>query len=164
MTAQKQNTNQAKTVLRIKLENLSSLLKKLAREFMSLESDKGVVLLELQMTHKLLGLSAKLQSLESLEGKDGEAFVFFLKNLTDIIEKVGELPQWKLKKYGTEDFGKILVLFRNLEEMTKELLPIVMAIDDKRKEANYETFGGLLQKFIDAIEEKRHLILQNLED
>lgn len=162
MDTPKQNISQEKTILRVKLEDLASLLKKLVGHFISLDSDKGVVLLELQMTHRLSSLAGRIESFESLEGKGGDAFAFFLKNLTDIFQKIGESTQWGSKKSRQDDLTRALVLFTNIEETIKDLLPIVMSIDEKRKELNYETFSGLLQRFIDTIEEKRHTILQNL--
>jgi hypothetical protein len=157
------NTDQEKTVLRIKLDELSAVLKKMAGSLISLESDNGIVLLESQMVNKLSALGTSLQSLESLEDKDGESFVAFLKNLTDIIGNIGSLPQWKRARHNEETFSGILTVMRNIEDQIKEFLKVVMDIDEKRKESHFETFGGLIQKLDDALEEKRHMILNVLE-
>lgn len=156
------NTDQEKTALRVKLDDLSGLLKKLGNIFTQIESDKSVSLAEPQTIHRLFGLATLLESFESLEGKEGEVFVSFLKNLADAVQDIGSVPGWQ-KKYEEEEFTRILSTLRNLEEELKELMKIVITIDDRRKEANYEAFGGLLQKVMDAIQEKLYMIGRELK-
>ena len=156
--------DQEKTALRTKLDDLSVFLKKLASAFLNFESDNAVVLLESQLANKLVTLGLGLQTLESLEGKEGEVFSSFLKDLSDTFEEIGSMSDWKEKKLIIDDFSKVLTMLKKIEDQTNDLLPIVVSIDEKRKEKNYETFGGMLQKFVDLIGEKRHLILRSLED
>lgn len=158
----KSSIEQEKTILRTQLDNLSALIKKLGSVFQQIESEKGISIIEPQMVHRLLGLAGKLESLESLEGGEGEIFALFLKIMADTIQNIGLLQQWRREGDNKESLIKILTLLRSIENQTKDLLPTVITIDDKRKKANYETFGGLLQKLVDTIQEKRHLILRNI--
>ena len=158
----KANIDQEKTTLRVKLDDLSGLLKKLGNIFTQIEADKAVSLLESQGIRHLFGLATLLESLESLEDKKGEVFIYFLKNLIGIIQDIGEMPGWQ-KKYEEEDYTRIISILRNLEEELKELMKIVTTIDDRRKKANYEAFGGLLQKVMDAIQEKLYMISRELK-
>ena len=156
------NIDQEKTNLRTKIDDLATLLKMLANIFTQIEGDKAISLAEPQVIHRLLGLANLLEELESLEGKDGEVFVSFLKNLNDTVQDLGSVPGWQ-KKYNEDDLTKILSALRNLEEKSKDLMKIVSTIDDRRKEANFETFGGLLQKLMDTLQEKRYLITRELK-
>ncbi len=158
----KVGVEQEKTILRAQLDNLSALIKKLGNVFLQIESEKRISIIEPQMIHRLLGLAGKLQSMESLEGDEGEVFVLFLKVMADTIQNIGILQQWQKEGGNKEELTKVLTLLRGLESQTKDLLTTVITIDEKRRKTNYETFGGLLQKLVDTIQEKRHLILRNV--
>jgi hypothetical protein len=161
-TKKNDSVDQEKTTLRVKLDELSANLKKLAMAFIGLETDFGAVLLESELSNKLVSSSVDIQSLESLEGEDGEVFFYFLNNLINITKNIGTVSDWKNKKMKAEDFSKVLSMLKSTEEGLKELVPIVSTIDDRRKKFNFETFGGTIQKLTNILEEKRHLILRAL--
>ena len=156
---QDSNQDQYTIVLRIKLDNLSLALKKLAQVFSSIESETSISLVEPQIINRLLGMANSLKELKSLDENEGEIFVVFLKNIAGVIQSIGILLERKVQ-LNSEQSLKILKAFRNLEDQTKELLPLIVAIDEQRKEHNFESFGGLLQKVIDTIQEKRHFIMR----
>jgi hypothetical protein len=150
-----------KSDLRLKLDELAELLKKIGSIFKQIESDKTVYILDPKYIGTLLSLSNKLESFESLEGKEGEVFVFFLKDLDDVIKEMCSLPGWQ-KKYNEDDLSIIMSVMRNIEQSIKDLAKIVSSIDIANKGVEYETFGGLLQKIIDTMEEKRYVINHQL--
>ena len=154
---QELSIDQEKTVLRVKLDNFSLVLKKLANVFLYVGTETSTPLVEPQIINRILRLANEFQSLKSLEGNEGEVYASFLKNIIDIIQNIGTLPSG-LAEQDYERRIKILRIMKKLENEIKEFLPIVHSIDQVRKEANYETFGGLLQKLIDTIQEKYHLI------
>lgn len=151
------NTDQENTVLRVKLDSFSLVLKKLANVFSNVEAETSTPLVEPQIINRILTLANGFQSLKSLEGKEGEIYASFLKSITNIIQNIGMLPL-RLVGQDYERRVKILRIMKKLENEIKEFLPVVYSIDQTRKEVNYETFGGLLQKLIDLIQEKYHLI------
>ena len=153
------NNDQYTIVLRIKLDNLSLALKKLAQVFASVESETAIQLVEPQIINRLLGMANSVKELKSLDENEGEVFAVFLKNIAGVIQSVGILLEKKVQ-LDSEQSLKIMKAFRNLEDQTKELLPLIVAIDEQRKEHNFESFGGLLQKVIDTIQEKRHFIMR----
>lgn len=155
------NLDQEKSILFSKLEGLSGALKKLAASLTRLESERAIVLLEQQMVRRIVELSGRVRSFKSLEEDEGELFASLLKSMTDIVRDIGALPKWCREKHSEEAFSNVLSAFRILEGQIKEFLPIVISIDESRKKKNFETFGGLLQKLTDMIQEKRHLILKN---
>ena len=153
------NLNQEETILRVKLDSFSLALKKLANAFLYAEAETSVTLVEPQIINRLLRSASGLQSLKSLGGDDGEVYASFLKNITEIIQNIGALSR-KLANKNYESRTKILKAMKSLENEINEFSILVSSIDEIRKTSNYETFGGFLQKLIDAIQEKRHLILR----
>ena len=158
------NTGEGKTRLRTKLDDLALLLNQFASEFLNLESEKRILLLEGDMINKIHGLTSELESIESLDGKEGDVFASFLKDLTDVVREVGTMSLWKRENHTLEVFLRILSIIRNLEEQLREFLPIVLTIDKNIREGKYETFGGLFQKLMDTLEEKKHMILGNVDE
>lgn len=152
--------SQDTTALRVKLDSLSQAFKKLANSFTYTDSNLAVNLVEPQIINRLLGLASWLESLKSLAGNEGEIFASLLKNAADIIQNIGNLFRNQTGQ-NQEEYGKILKAIKNLENQIKELLPLIASTDEERKKSDYETFGGLLQKLIDTLQEKRHLILRD---
>lgn len=151
-----------KTVLRVKLDDLSSALKKLGNHLKQIGEEKSNYLLELDDINDLLSLAGKLESFESLEGNEGAVFASFIKNLTDTIGNIASLGGWE-KKYNEEETIFIISNLRSVEEKIKDIGKILGTIDDQRKKADFETFGGLLLKLNNAIDEKKYLLGKNIK-
>ncbi len=156
------SAEEEKITLRMRLNSFANSLKKLAQCFLNSASELSISWMEPQVIGRLLGLAQGIESLKSLEGNEGEIFAAFLKNIIDIIQNI-TVPKQTNKTQDNEERGKILKILKTLEDQIKDFLPVVIEIDTKRKKEDYETFGGLMQKLVDASQEKRHLILREQE-
>ena len=155
---------QDRTVLRVKLHELSDVLKKMTNAFRRAESEEPVSLLEPQMVNRLRGLMREFEFLESVEESQGETFLSLILNLMGIVQNIGTVANRSRKKIERgEQMMKILSSLRNLEEKIKEFLPLVVSLDAEARKKQFESFGGVLQKLIDAIQEKRYFILRRAE-
>lgn len=157
------NPDQGKTALRVKLHSFSVLLRKLANVLLSAESEESLSFAEPQIINRLLGFANGIETLESLEAAEGELFVSFLTNLNGIIQNMGIVSRSSEKRPREEVLTKIATTLKSIEQEIGEFLPALMSIDEERKETHHETFGGLLQKLVDTIQEKRHLIARFAE-
>lgn len=148
--------NQETVDIRTKLDDLSASLKKLANSLLRSESSHFI---EPQIINRLLAMATRIGQLKSLEENEGEIFASLLKSITDIIQGAGDLSRGpRLQSF--EERAKIIRLLKNLEEEMLNFIPTIITMDEERKERKYETFGGLLQKLIDAIQEKRHMLIR----
>jgi hypothetical protein len=162
MATTQPNTDQNKIVFRLKLQNFSVLLKKLANILLHAETESPSPT-EPQIIHRFLGLAGQLESLESLEKADGEIFASSLINLISIVQSLGTVSGGHTEYYEDERLAKVLKTLKDIEDQCKEFLPLVVAIDEERKESNHETFGGLLQKLTDVLQEKRYFLMRRGE-
>lgn len=156
------NVDQEETELRLKLSSVASALKKLANILLHSESKALSFLIEPQIVNRFLVLANQITSLSSLKESEGETFVSFLKDATNIIQSMGNIPKAQNENESAE-ITKALKGMKNLADQIEDLLPIVISIDNKRKRVDYETFGGLLQRLIDATQEKRHMMLRGVK-
>lgn len=151
------NFDTEKTKLRLKLDNVATVLKKLANILLLVQSEKLGLLAEPQIIKRLVVEANALVSLESLEGKEGEVFVAFLKNTTNIIQTLNTLNTQEV-----ETKESVLRALKNVETQIQDLLPIVISIDRVRKKMEYETFGSLLQRLVDTVQEVVHITKKQL--
>lgn len=152
------NLKPEQTILRAKLDDISILLKKLVNVLSNAESDGALSIAEPQVLRRLSGLSNEFKSLKTLEEKEGEIFAQVLKNFADNIRNLDLVSEGCQESRYEEQFTKISKTLGSLEEQIKELSPFMIVIDEKRRKGSYEIFGGLLQKLLDAIEEKRFFL------
>ena len=150
--------NQEKTALQAKLDDIAILLKKLVNVLSNAESEGAFSITEPQILRRLAGLSNEFKSLKTLEEKEGEVFAQVLKSFADNIRNLNMVSKAHQEARYEEQFIRISKTIRMLEEEIKELSPLVIVADEKRKKVSYEIFGGLLQKLTDALEEKRFLL------
>lgn len=141
-----------KTKLRLKLKDVVTALKKLANVLLLVQSEKLILLAEPQIIKRLIVEANALASLESLEGEEGEVFAAFLKSTTNIIQTLNTL---NVQDIETKE--PALRALKNLETKIQDLLPIIISIDQARKKMEYETFGSLLQRLVDAVQEVVHI-------
>ena len=104
-------------------------------------------------------MEERKKNLKSLEEDEGEVFASLLKGITDILQSIGDVSGGK-QKQSAEERAKIIRLFKMLEQETTSLLPLIRSLDEQRKERKFDTFGGLLQRMVDAIQEKRHMLMR----
>ena len=147
---------QDRTSLGVQLDNLAVAIKKLANSLIRAES---AYLVESQVVNRLVSIAARIEHLKSLEEDEGEVFASLLKGITDILQSIGDVSGGK-QKQSAEERAKIIRLFKMLEQETISLLPLIRSLDEQRKERKFDTFGGLLQRMVDAIQEKRHMLMR----
>ena len=151
------NLDQEKIVLGNKLDDLAISLKKLANTL--LRSEVSSYLIEPQIINRILKIADRISQLKSLEENEGEIFASSLKDMVDIIQSIGDISR-SPQRPSYEEKNKIIRTFKNLAEEIMDFIPVIRNLDYEGEKIKYETFGGLLQKLVDAIQEKRHMFIQ----
>jgi len=149
---------QEKIILRTKLDDLAAATKKLTSVIKMSQSEMSWILVEPQILSRLAGIAVRIGILKSLEESEGDIFASFLKSITNLIHSMGNFTRLNRVEYREQ---KVMVLkaLKNLEIQIGEFMPVITTIDEERKKADFETFGGLLQKLVDAVQEKRFMIM-----
>lgn len=142
--------------------DLAAALRQLHAALRRGETEGEVAIAEPQIANQLLRASSRLEPIEEYKRAEEELLSPAFLSLIDVIASIGELAERNERvRFNPEYLRRVVKSLGNVEDRGADILKVLLA--ESADASRQEQLKGVLRKLVEAIQEKKLLIVRRGE-